>query len=43
VDKPFTKTTGSGGVVTIGIDAEINTAALSIQEVIIQALIGRMI
>ena len=43
VDKPFIKTTGSGGVVTIGIDAEIKSAALSIQEVNIQATIGRII
>ena len=43
IDKPFIKTTGSGGVVTIGIDAEINNAALSVQEVSIQATIGRTI
>ncbi len=43
VDRPKTKTTGSGTVVTIGMDATINQNALSLQEVNIQALIGRMI
>ena len=43
VDRPKTKTTGSGTVVTIGMDATINQNALSLQELNIQALIGRMI
>jgi len=43
VDRPKTKTTGTGTVVTIGIEATINQNALSLQEVNIQALIGRMI
>ena len=43
VDRPKTKTTGSGTVVTIGVDATINQNALSLQELNIQALIGRMI
>jgi len=43
IDRPKTKTTGTGTVVTIGIEATINTNALSLQEVNIQAIIGRMI
>jgi hypothetical protein len=43
VDRPKTKTTGTGTVVTIGIEATINSNALSLQEVNIQAIIGRMI
>jgi hypothetical protein len=43
IDKAKTKTTGSGTVVTIGVDATINQDALSLQELNIQALIGRMI
>jgi hypothetical protein len=43
VDRPKTKTSGSGTVVTIGVDATINQNALSLQELNIQALIGRMI
>jgi len=43
IDKVKTKTTGSGTVVTIGVDATINQDALSLQELNIQALIGRMI
>jgi len=43
IDRPKTKTTGTGTVVTIGLEAEINNSALSVQEINIQALIGRMI
>jgi len=43
IDKPHTKTTGSGSVVTIGVDAAISGQALSIQELNIQAIIGRLI
>jgi len=43
VDRPRTKTTGTGTVVTIGTEATINTNALSLQEVNIQAIIGRII
>jgi hypothetical protein len=43
VDRPNTKTSGSGTVATIGIEATINNNALSLQEVNIQAIIGRMI
>jgi hypothetical protein len=43
VNKANTKTTGSGRVVTIGIDATINGQSFSIQDVNIEALIGRTI
>ena len=37
------KTTGSGKVVTIGIDATISGKAVSIQELNTEAIIGRLI
>lgn len=43
VDRPRTKTTGTGTVVTIGTEATINNNALSLQEVNIQAILGRII
>jgi hypothetical protein len=43
VNKAKAKTTGSGNVVTIGIDATINDKSFSIQDVNIEALIGRRI
>ena len=43
VNKATTKTTGSGRVVTIGLEATINDKQFSIQDVNIEALIGRSI
>jgi hypothetical protein len=43
VNKATTKATGSGRVVTIGLDATINGKAFSIQDVNIEAFIGRTI
>jgi len=43
VNKATTKATGSGRVVTIGLDATINDKSFSIQDVNIEAFIGRTI
>ena len=43
IDKAKAKATGSGRVVTIGLDCTIDERSLSIQEVNIEALIGRLI
>ena len=43
VNKATTKATGSGRVVTIGLDATINEKSFSIQDVNIEAFIGRTI
>ena len=43
IDTAKVKTTGSGRVATIGVDCSINNRSLSIQEVNIEALIGRLI
>jgi hypothetical protein len=43
IDKAKAKATGSGRVATIGLDCTINERSLSIQEVNIEALIGRLI
>tara|TARA_S200002703_G_scaffold95463_2_gene82515 strand:+ start:1168 stop:2688 length:1521 start_codon:yes stop_codon:yes gene_type:complete len=42
VSKVSTKTTGSGNVASIGFEAQINNNPLSLQEVNIQAILGRM-
>ena len=41
--KPTVNATGSGGVVTIGLEADIDGAQLSIQEINVLALIGKTI
>ena len=41
--KPTVNATGSGGVVTIGLEADINGAQLSIQEINVLALIGKTV
>ena len=41
--KPTVNATGSGGVVTIGIEADIDGAQLSIQEINVLALIGKTV
>ena len=43
VDVAKTKATGSGEVATIGVDATINGASLSIQELKTEALIGKLV
>lgn len=43
INTPKVNTSGSGEVVTIGIEAEINGAAFSIQKIDIHALLGRLI
>jgi len=43
VDKKSVNPTGNGNVVSIGLEAVINTAPLSIQEMNIQALMGRIV
>ena len=43
IDNAIAKTTGSGTVVTLGVDATLNNGALSIQELKAEALIGRNI
>tara|TARA_R110000782_G_scaffold63488_2_gene130108 strand:+ start:136 stop:1680 length:1545 start_codon:yes stop_codon:yes gene_type:complete len=43
IQTPKVNGTGSGAVVTIGIEAQINSAAFSIQKIDILALIGRFI
>jgi hypothetical protein len=43
IQTPKVNSNGSGSVVTIGIEAEINNAAFSIQKIDILALIGRLI
>ena len=43
INTPKVNTSGSGEVVTIGIEAEINNAAFSIQKIDIHALLGRLI
>jgi hypothetical protein len=43
INTPKVNTTGSGEVVTIGIESEINDAAFSIQKIDIHALLGRLI
>lgn len=41
--KPTVNTTGSGGVVTIGLEADIDGSQLSIQEINVLALIGKTV
>jgi hypothetical protein len=43
INTPKVNTSGSGEVVTIGIEAEINNSAFSIQKIDIHALLGRLI
>ena len=43
INTPKVNTSGSGEVVTIGIEAEVNGAAFSIQRIDIHALLGRLI
>ena len=43
INTPKVNTTGSGEVVTIGIESEINNAEFSIQKIDIHALLGRLI
>jgi len=43
INKPRINTSGNGEVVTIGLEAEINAAAFSIQRIDIHALLGRLI
>ena len=43
VNTPKVNTSGNGEVVTIGIEAEINASAFSIQKIDIHALLGRLI
>ena len=41
--KPTVNTTGSGGVVTIGLETDINGSQLSIQEINVLALVGKTV
>jgi hypothetical protein len=41
--KPTVNATGSGGVVTIGLEADIDGSQLSIQEINVLALIGKTV
>jgi len=43
INTPKVNTTGSGEVVTIGIESEINNSSFSIQKIDIHALLGRLI
>ena len=43
INTPKINTTGSGEVVTIGIESEINSSSFSIQKIDIHALLGRLI
>jgi len=43
INTPKVNTSGSGEVVTIGIEAEINNAPFSVQKIDIHALLGRLI
>ena len=43
INTPKVNATGNGSVVTIGIEAEINNAAFSIQKIDIHAILGRLI
>tara|TARA_R110000803_G_scaffold12490_1_gene35953 strand:+ start:363 stop:836 length:474 start_codon:yes stop_codon:yes gene_type:complete len=43
INSPKVNTSGSGEVVTIGIESEINAHAFSIQKIDIHALLGRLI
>tara|TARA_B110000240_G_scaffold162088_1_gene181472 strand:+ start:147 stop:617 length:471 start_codon:yes stop_codon:yes gene_type:complete len=43
INTPKVNTSGSGEVATIGIEAEVNGAAFSIQKIDIHALLGRLI
>ena len=43
INTPKINTTGSGEVVTIGIESEINGSSFSIQKIDIHALLGRLI
>ena len=43
INTPFVNTSGSGSVVTIGIEAQINNSSFSIQKIDIHALLGRLI
>ena len=43
VNTPRVNTAGSGEVVTIGVEAEINNSAFSIQKIDIHAILGRLI
>ena len=43
INTPKVNTSGNGEVVTIGIEAEVNGAAFSIQKIDIHALLGRLI
>jgi len=43
INTPKVNTSGSGEVVTIGLEAEVNGAAFSIQKIDIHALLGRLI
>jgi hypothetical protein len=41
VSRPPVNTTGSGSVITIGLESEINGFALSLQEINVLALMGK--
>jgi hypothetical protein len=43
INTPKVNTSGSGEVVTIGIESELNGSAFSIQKIDIHALLGRLI
>ncbi len=43
INTPKVNTSGSGEVVTIGIESEINGSSFSIQRIDIHALLGRLI
>ena len=43
IQTPKVNSTGNGSVVTVGIEAQINNAAFSIQKIDIHALLGRLI
>jgi hypothetical protein len=43
IDREKIQTSGNGAVVTVGIDVTVNSVPFSVQEINIQALLGRMI
>jgi hypothetical protein len=43
IDREKIQTSGNGAVVTVGIDVTVNGVPFSVQEINIQALLGRMI
>jgi len=43
IDREKIQTSGNGAVVTVGVDVTVNGVPFSVQEINIQALLGRMI